>query len=67
MAAQKVEHYEIASYGGLAQLATTLGLDEVAGLLNETLEEEKEADTMLTGIAENDVNYSAAEEGESND
>lgn len=67
MAAQKVEHYEIASYGGLAQLATTLGLDEVAGLLNETLEEEKEADTMLTGIAENEVNYSAAEEGEGND
>jgi len=67
MAAQKVEHYEIASYGGLAQLATTQGLDEVAGLLNETLEEEKEADTMLTGIAENEVNYSAAEEGEGND
>lgn len=64
MAAQKVEHYEIACYGGLAQLATTLGLDEVSDLLNETLEEEKEADVMLSDIAENDVNYSAAEEGE---
>lgn len=67
LAAQKVEHYEIATYGGLAQLATTLGLDEVADLLTATLEEEKEADTMLSGIAENDVNYNAAEEGESTD
>lgn len=65
LAAQKVEHYEIATYGGLAQLATTLGLDEVAELLTTTLEEEKEADSMLTGIAENNVNYNAAEEGES--
>ena len=67
LAAQKVEHYEIATYGGLAQLATTLGLDDVAELLTATLEEEKEADSMLSGIAENDVNYSAAEEGEGND
>lgn len=63
MAAQKVEHYEIATYGGLAQLATTLGYDEAAELLTATLDEEKEADTMLTDIAENNVNYSAAEEG----
>lgn len=62
MAAQKVEHYEIASYGGLTQLATTLGLDDVAELLNATLEEEKETDHMLSEIAENNVNYSAAEE-----
>ena len=62
LAAQKVEHYEIASYGGLAQLATTLGLSEVAELLTQTLEEEKEADTMLTAIAENDINYTAADE-----
>lgn len=67
LSAQKVEHYEIAAYGGLAQLATTLGLDEVAQLLNDTLEEEKEADSMLSSIAENDVNYSAAEEVESKD
>ena len=63
MAAQKVEHYEIATYGGLAQLATTLGYDEAAQLLTATLDEEKEADTLLTDIAENNVNYSAAEEG----
>ena len=62
LGSQKIEHYEIASYGGLATLATTLGLDEIAGLLNETLEEEKEADSALTGIAENDINYEAAEE-----
>ena len=62
LAAQKVEHYEIATYGGLVQLATTLGLDEAAELLNATLEEEKEADMMLSDIAENNVNYSAAEE-----
>ena len=64
LAAQKVEHYEIATYGGLAQLATTLGLSEVADLLNETLAEEKEADQSLTGIAENGINYEAASEDE---
>ena len=64
LAAQKVEHYEIATYGGLATLATTLGLDEIHDLLGETLAEEKEADTTLTGIAENSVNYEAAEESE---
>lgn len=64
LAAQKVEHYEIATYGGLAQLATTLGLDDVADILRTTLEEEKEADETLTGIAENDINYEASEEEE---
>lgn len=64
LAAQKIEHYEIATYGGLAQLATTLGMDEVSGLLSETLEEEKEADSLLTNIAENDINIEAAEEEE---
>ncbi len=62
ISAQKVEHYEIAAYGGLAQLANTLELNEVASLLETTLEEEKEADETLTGIAENDINYQAAEE-----
>jgi ferritin-like metal-binding protein YciE len=61
-AAQKVEHYEIATYGGLAQLAETLGLTEVAQLLHTTLEEEKQTDVLLTGIAENNVNYEASEE-----
>ena len=62
LAAQKVEHYEISTYGGLAQLAQTLGLNEVAGLLSETLSEEKDADQALTGIAENDINYEASQE-----
>ncbi|HEX3007311.1 MAG TPA: DUF892 family protein, partial [Bacteroidales bacterium] len=47
MAAQKVEHYEIATYGGLAQLALTLGLNNISELLRETLEEEKETDELL--------------------
>ncbi|WP_442589213.1 YciE/YciF ferroxidase family protein [Pedobacter sp. AW31-3R] len=62
LASQKVEHYEIATYGGLTQLATTLGLDEVADLLAQTLAEEKDADLILTEVAENSVNYKAAEE-----
>ena len=62
LASQKIEHYEIASYGGLAQLATTLGHDDVAELLTETLSEEKEADMLLSAIAENEVNYKASEE-----
>ena len=64
LAAQKVEHYEISTYGGLHQLAMTLGEDKVASLLAETLAEEKEADDALTGIAEEHVNYEAAEEVE---
>ena len=62
LAAQKVEHYEIATYGGLTTLAKTLGLDEVAEILGQTLAEEKEADELLTTIAESHVNYEAAEE-----
>ncbi len=64
LAAQKVEHYEIATYGGLTQLAKTLGMDEISGLLAETLEEEKEADSLLSDIAENNINIEAAEEEE---
>lgn len=64
MAAQKIEHYEIASYGGLAQLARTLGLEDAAELLDETLAEEKEADQLLTGIAENNINVEASNEEE---
>jgi ferritin-like metal-binding protein YciE len=62
LASQKVEHYEIASYGGLVQLAMTLGLNDVADLLAQTLGEEKDADSILSEIAENSVNYKAAEE-----
>jgi len=62
MAAQKVEHYEIATYGGLVSIAGTLGLDEVADILNTTLEEEKQTDASLTEIAENDINWEAEQE-----
>ncbi len=64
IAAQKVEHYEIASYGSLAQLAKTLGLEEVKNILGSTLEEEKTADENLTEIAESKVNYEAMAEQE---
>jgi ferritin-like metal-binding protein YciE len=63
IAAQKVEHYEIASYGGIVQLAKTLGMDDMAELLAETLQEEKDTDALLTSIAENDINLQAEEEG----
>ncbi|MFL5330738.1 MAG: ferritin-like domain-containing protein [Gemmataceae bacterium] len=63
-AAQKVEHYEIASYGCAHTFANNLGLDEVAELLNMTLEEEFNADKKLTEIAESGLNQEAAEEDE---
>ena len=59
-----MEHYEIAAYGGLTQLANTMGLEDVAGILYETLEEEKQADMLLTEIAENDINWEAEQEDE---
>lgn len=61
-AGQKAEHYEIATYGGMVTLAKTLGYDEAADILSQTLEEEKMADELLTTIAENDINYQAATE-----
>jgi ferritin-like metal-binding protein YciE len=62
LAGQKVEHYEIATYGGLHQLALTLGYKDAAEILETTLNEEKEADELLTEIAENNINYAAAGE-----
>lgn len=62
LASQKIEHYEIATYGGLHQLAITLGLGDVADLLAQTLAEEKAADEKLTQVAESDINYTAAKE-----
>lgn len=59
-ASQKVEHYEIASYGTLRTFAQTLGLDEAVTLLDEILEEEKAADEKLTQIAETTINIQAA-------
>lgn len=61
-AGQKVEHYEIATYGGLVQLAKTLGLEDCADIMTKSLNEEKKADEGLTEIAENNINYESAEE-----
>jgi ferritin-like metal-binding protein YciE len=50
-ASQRVEHYEMAGYGSARDFAETLGLSEVADLLEETLGEEKEADKKLSAIS----------------
>jgi ferritin-like metal-binding protein YciE len=63
IAAQKVEHYEIATYGGLVQLAITMQLHDAADLLDKTLVEEEDTDARLTEIAENDINLGAEHEG----
>src|SRR5688572_28417541 len=62
-AAQKVEHYEIATYGCLRTYAEMLGFDEQADLLQETLDEEKDTDENLTELAVSCINLEA-EEGE---
>jgi ferritin-like metal-binding protein YciE len=62
LAGQKAEHYEIATYGGLAQIAKTLGLNDVATLLETTLKEEKKADSTLTELAKGSINDDASEE-----
>jgi ferritin-like metal-binding protein YciE len=61
-AAQKVEHYEIATYGTLRTFAQTLGLGEAVQLLENILNEEKNADQTLTEVAESTINVQAAEE-----
>ena len=58
-AAQRVEHYEIAAYGTARTFAQMLGEHEAAGLLEQSLRQEKDADLMLTGIAEGHVNRQA--------
>ncbi|MGO4771810.1 ferritin-like domain-containing protein [Flavobacterium sp. W22_SRS_FK3] len=60
-ASQKIEHYEIATYGTLCAFAKTLGENDAAKLLMQTLAEEKEADCLLNNIALNAVNMVAAE------
>jgi ferritin-like metal-binding protein YciE len=55
-AAQRVEHYEIAGYGTAIAFAKRLGMDEIAQLLEETMNEEKETDQKLTELAETTVN-----------
>jgi ferritin-like metal-binding protein YciE len=59
--AQKVEHYEIAAYGSVRALAEASGHQQVAQLLDETLEEEKAADEKLNQIALSEVNQAALE------
>jgi ferritin-like metal-binding protein YciE len=61
--AQKVEHYEIASYGTLATFAEILGLQDAKDLLGQTLDEEKEADEKLTQVA-GQINFEAEAEAE---
>jgi len=61
-AAQKIEHYEISSYGTARTYAQELNLDEVEDLLQETLDEEYEADDLLTQLAESRVNLRAINE-----
>ncbi|MER3497617.1 MAG: hypothetical protein C4308_02730 [Chitinophagaceae bacterium] len=58
-AAQKVEHYEIASYGTARTYAMELGLNMVQGLLQQTLDEEYQADDLLTEMAESRINLKA--------
>lgn len=60
-AAQKVEHYEIASYGTLRQFAETLGLKKAVKLLGATLEEEKAADEKLSKVATKIINVGASQ------
>jgi ferritin-like metal-binding protein YciE len=61
-AAQKVEHYEIATYGTLRTFANALGLEDAASILEQTLEEEKAADAKLTEVAESSINAEALSE-----
>jgi ferritin-like metal-binding protein YciE len=62
LGAQKVEHYEIATYGGLRTLAAAMGRDDIAALLQQTLDNEKTTDEALTGVAEGLVNAEAVAE-----
>lgn len=64
ISAQKVEHYEIASYGGLLQIALTFNMIPIADLLEKTLLEEEETDVLLSEIAESFINLEAAQEDE---
>src|SRR5436189_140179 len=61
--ANRVEHYEMAGYGTARTMAETLGMTRAASLLEQTLEEEKQADAKLTRIAEQKVNQQALQLG----
>ncbi|MEZ2441368.1 ferritin-like domain-containing protein [Chitinophaga sp. RCC_12] len=62
IASQKIEHYEISAYGSLRTLANVMGHSQVVKLLEQTLQEEKNADSLLTEVAETTVNEEAAAE-----
>ncbi len=64
---QKIEHYEIAAYGSLVQLAKTMGRNDVADVLQITLDEEKETDALLTELAVSGININADNEDESDE
>src|SRR5687767_5218709 len=64
VSAQKVEHYEIAAYGSLRQLARMIGQEEVSLLLEQTLQEEKETDMLLSNLAETLIGDEAKQEVE---
>lgn len=66
-AGQRAEHYEMAAYGTLVAWAKALGLEDAAGLLQETLDEEKAADEKLTALAESGVNQEAADASSSDE
>ena len=59
LAAQKVEHYEIATYGSLVEFAKTMGFNDIRGILQLTFDEERMADQGLTLIAQNKINWEA--------
>ena len=65
VSAQKVEHYEISAYGSLVELAKVLGKEDVAEILQQTLEEEKKADATLNEVATSNINWEAEQEQES--
>lgn len=66
-AQQRMEHYEIAAYGTIAALAKAAGQTEIAELMSQTLEEEKQADEKLTQLAESEINPAAVGGGEEED
>lgn len=59
MGAQKIEHYEITTYGSLTEFSKTLALNDAHGLLHSTLDEERLTDQGLTLIAQNKINWEA--------
>jgi ferritin-like metal-binding protein YciE len=61
-AAQGIEHHEIAAYGTMRTLARTMGMNQVADLLEQTLQEEKATDEKLTMLAESEINPAALQQ-----